>query len=204
MPTSDSAPDGKARYDGAVSGTTVPLKDGEPLDERYPTLRDWVHPVAATRELVPSKGTRWFGAVRAGVEREECASGHCGVDLGGPRGQPVVAVAWGVVMRVEHSWMGRDGRSGRYVRIEHPDGVFTSYMHLDDIAEGLDVGDEVEPGQMVGTLGKSGIVNAGEHLHFALEVPGPHRSVFIDPAPFLRRAVVMPVPDRRRARKPQW
>jgi murein DD-endopeptidase MepM/ murein hydrolase activator NlpD len=195
---------GRPRADGAVSGTAVPLRDGEPLDERYPTLRDWVHPVTATRQLVPDKATRWFGATRQGVEREECASGHCGVDLGGPRGQPVVAVAWGIVEHVERSWMGRDGRSGRYVRIAHPDGVFTAYMHLDDIAEGIDVGDEVQPGQMVGTLGKSGVVNAGEHLHFSLEVPGARRSEYVDPAPFLRRAVVVPVPDRRRARKPQW
>lgn len=184
--------------------TAIPVKDGEPYDERYPTLHDWVHPVAAAPEMVPAKSTRWFGAVRHGVEREECGAGHCGVDLGGPRGQPIVAVAWGVVVRAEHSWMGRDGRSGRYVRIEHPDGVYTAYMHLDDVAEGLDVGDEVQPGQMIGTLGKSGIVNGEHHLHFSLEVPGNGRPQFLDPAPFLKRARVVSAPDRRRPRPPQW
>jgi murein DD-endopeptidase MepM/ murein hydrolase activator NlpD len=113
-------------------------------------------------------------------------------------------VAWGVVVRAEHSWMGRDGRSGRYVRIEHPDGVFTAYMHLDEVAAGLDVGDEVQPGQMLGTLGKSGIVNGEHHLHFSLEVPGVGRPDFLDPAPFLRRARVVAVPDRRPPRPPQW
>jgi murein DD-endopeptidase MepM/ murein hydrolase activator NlpD len=190
---------------GREAATAIPvLKDGERYDERYPTLHDWVHPVAAAPEMIPAKSTRWFGAVRHGVEREECGAGHCGVDLGGPRGQPIVAVAWGVVVRAERSWMGRDGRSGRYVRIEHPDGVYTAYMHLDDIAEGLDVGDEVQPGQMIGTLGKSGIVNGEHHLHFSLEVPGNGRPQFLDPAPFLRRARVVSAPDRRRPRPPQW
>jgi len=188
----------------AISGLDVPLKDGEPLDSWYPTLHDWVHPVAASRERVPSRSGRWFGAPRVGVEREECGAGHCGVDLGGPRGQPILAVAWGVVVRVEHSWMGRDGRSGRYVRLEHPDGVYTSYMHLDDIATGLEVGDEVEAGQMVGTLGKSGIVHGMHHLHFSLEVPGEPRPLYIDPAPFLRRARVLETADRRPPRSPQW
>jgi murein DD-endopeptidase MepM/ murein hydrolase activator NlpD len=190
---------------GPRPGTDIPLKDGDPLDERYPTLHDWVHPVTSTSEPVPVKSTRWFGAGRRGVDREECGGGHCGVDLAGPRGQPVVAVAWGVVEHVEHSWMGRDGRSGRYVRIAHPDGVFTAYMHLDDIADGVDVGDEVQAGQMIGTLGKSGIVNAEHHLHFSLEIPGQWgRPLYIDPSPFLHRARVVSVPDRRRPRPPQW
>ena len=192
--------------DPARPALDVPVVDGEPLDERYPTLRDWAHPVTGTDEKVPVRSTRCFGAHRDGVDREECGSGHCGVDLAGPRGQPLVAVAWGTVVRVEHSWMGRDGRSGRYVRIEHPDGVYTSYMHMDDIAPGLEVGDEVEPGQMVGWLGKSGIVRGEHHLHFALEVPGrdKDRPQFIDPAPFLHRARVVPAPDRRPPRNPQW
>ena len=31
-------------------------------------------------------------------------------------------------------------------RIEHDDGTLTAYMHLDDIADGLEVGDRVEAG----------------------------------------------------------
>jgi murein DD-endopeptidase MepM/ murein hydrolase activator NlpD len=183
--------------------------DGEALDERFPTLKDWTHPVTDSPELTPVRSTRKFGAKRAGIDRTECGGGHCGVDLAGPRGRPVVAVAWGTVVRVEHSEHGRDGKSGRYVRIEHPDGVFTSYMHLDAIAPGLAVGDEVDAGRVVGTLGKSAIQSSEEHLHFALEVTIHGQSRFIDPAPFLSTATVTPIPARAagavpRAERPVW
>lgn len=166
------------------------------LDEERPSLRDWVHPVSGSDELTPVRGTRKFGAHRAGVsDPARCGRGHCGVDLAGPRGRPVVAVAWGTVVRVEHSRDGRDGRSGRYVRVEHPEGVFTSYMHLDAISAELAVGDEVQPGQVLGTLGKSGIRSGEQHLHFALELRERDGLVFVDPTPYLARAEVVPVPQ---------
>ncbi len=190
----------------------VPLDNGALLDELFPSLREWAHPVTDTREQMPDQQSRWFGAERAGLEtiRPECGAGHCGVDLDGPRGQPVVAVADGVVVRVERHEFGLDGRSGRYVRIEHDDGTLTAYMHLDDIADGLDVGDVVEAGQMIGTLGATAVYSSAPHLHFSLEVPrhpgtqhGDHSDTrYVDPAPFLVRATVVPAPDRRHARKP--
>jgi len=154
------------------------------------------------------RGTRKFGAKRGGLTRVLCGEGHCGVDLAGPRGRPVVAVAWGTVVRVEHSARGRDGRSGRYVRIEHPEGVFTSYMHLDAIAADLAVGDEIEAGQVLGTLGKTAIYNGEQHLHFGLEISEHGAMVYVDPTPFLARAQVVPVPtDELRldpADRAQW
>jgi murein DD-endopeptidase MepM/ murein hydrolase activator NlpD len=184
----------------------VPLQNGVPLDELYPSLREWAHPVSDTRELIPEQASRLFGAERVGIERPECGAGHCGIDLDGPRGQPIVAVADGTVVRVEHSELGLDGRSGRYVRLQHDDGTLTSYMHLDDIADGLDVGQTVEAGQLVGYLGATACYNAPAHLHFSLEVPnGPdlHGDVtdthYVDPGPFLIRATVVPPPAPRRA-----
>ncbi len=184
----------------AVPVATIPMRGDEPLDSWYPTLADWAHPITGTSELVPTRRTRWFGAERAGVDRDthaECGAGHCGVDLGGPRGTPVVAVAWGTVVRVEHSEMGRDGRSGRYVRIEHPDQVYTQYMHLDAIADGLELGDEVEQGQVIGSLGRSGIVNGEAHVHFTLQAVVDDQLLYIDPVPFLARAHKVVIGSRR-------
>lgn len=182
----------------------MPMWDGVPLDEVYPALRGWVHPVTSAQEMVPESGSRRFGALREGIMRPECGAGHCGVDLDGPRGQPMVAVAAGKVVRVEHSEMGRDGRSGRYVRIEHVDGTLTAYMHLDVIADDLSVGDRVDAGQYIGTLGASGIMASAPHCHFTLELPltpdvhGDHTQTrYIDPSPFLARSrVVSPMPER--------
>lgn len=172
-----------------------------PLEERFPTLRAWIHPVIATREPYPPQECRHFGAERRGTTHPECGSGHCGVDLDGPRGQPVVAVAAGTLVRIERHELGLDGRSGRYVRIQHEDGTLTAYMHLDTIADGLNVGDRVEAGQVVGVLGATATYRAPAHLHFSLELPDNPRergdlteTHYVDPAPYLQRATVVDAP----------
>jgi murein DD-endopeptidase MepM/ murein hydrolase activator NlpD len=52
---------------------------------------------------------------------------HLGVDYRAPIGAPVVSVAGGVVTSA-----GLSGGSGRRVRIRHPNGDDTSYLHLSD------------------------------------------------------------------------
>ena len=184
---------------------------GTPLDELFPSLDGWLHPVVGSERLLSEFPTGMFGAERNGVMRRECRHGHCGVDIGGPVGRPIVAVADGVVVHVEHSKNGKDGRSGRYVRIEHPDGAMTSYMHMNSIRRGIDVGTPVHAGDQVGTLGATGIAAASPHLHFALEipnVPGTHgdhvNTRYYDPAPFLSRATIVEQVDRRHPEKPAW
>jgi murein DD-endopeptidase MepM/ murein hydrolase activator NlpD len=198
----------EARYE-------VPVRGGVRLDEAFPSLRAWTHPVTGSAELMPDQASRHFGAHREGIERPECGEGHCGVDLDGPRGRPIVAVAAGTVVRIELSELGLDGRSGRYIRVEHDDGTFTSYMHMDAVAE-LRVGDRVAAGQYVGTLGATAVFSSVPHLHFSLEVlahPGLHGDVtdthYVDPAPFLVRSMIgeppHPVaarPDRHHPIKP--
>jgi peptidase M23-like protein len=184
----------------------IPKRKGVPLDDLYPTLRYWIHPIASAPELTTTMAQRGFGAVRVEIkDHPECGGGHCGVDLHATRGLPILAVAPGVLLRVEHAYDGTDGMSGRYVRIQHDDGTVTAYMHMDTIAPGLEAGDRVAAGQQVGTLGSTAV--AVPHLHFALEIPnvrgqdeGTH---YIDPAPFLVRSVVRPKPERRHPEKPK-
>lgn len=197
-------PDERDRY-------PVPIVHGMPLDEMYPSLLDWIHPVASTDLVLSTQPTGMFGAERDGILRKECGQGHCGIDLAGPIGRPIVAVADGTVVRVEHSELGRDGRSGRYVRIEHADGTLTAYMHLDRVEPGLEVGDRVDGGQQIGTLGATAVVSAAPHCHFSLElpnIPGTHgdnaSTHYEDPAPFLVRATVIQAADRRRPEKPAF
>ncbi len=206
-PASPAAAGEDADSDAAAEAEIVPHEphtamaegmveiDLDELMEERPTLLEWVHPVTGSEELTPARSTRRFGAKRVGVaDPSRCGQGHCGVDLAGPRGRPVAAVAFGTVVRVEHSLNGRDGRSGRYVRIEHPEGVFTSYMHLDAITAELKVGDEINAGHIIGTLGKTGIYSGEQHLHFSLEIQESPSLRYIDPAPFLADAEVLPVP----------
>ena len=206
MPTREDAPP-RALHRGkpVEDSDEIPVIDGKPLDELFPSLRGWVHPVTASAEYMPVDSPRLFGSERAGVERTECGAGHCGVDLDGPRGRPIVAVAAGTLVRIEHSERGADGRSGRYVRIQHDDGTFTSYMHMDEIAEGLRLGMAVTRGQYVGTLGATATYASPPHLHFSLEIPndgakdsrGDHVVThYVNPAPFLMRATIAPVIER--------
>jgi len=197
-------PDDRARY-------PVPLVHDMPLDEMYPSLLDWIHPVTATDLVLSTQPTGMFGAERDGILRKECGQGHCGIDLGGPIGRPIVSVADGVVVRIERSEMGRDGRSGRYVRIEHADGTLTAYIPPDQGEAGLHVGDRVDGGQQIGTLGATAVVSAAPHCHFSLElpsIPGTHgdnaSTHYADPAPFLVRATVIQAADRRRPEKPAF
>lgn len=179
----------EARYE-------VPVRNGVRLDELFPTLRTWTHPVTGTAELMPEQASRHFGALREGIERPECGEGHCGIDLDGPRGRAIVAVAAGTVVRVELSELGLDGRSGRYVRIEHADGTLTAYMHMDAVAD-VHVGDRIAAGQYLGTLGATAVFASVPHLHFSLEIPAhpdQHGDTtdthYVDPAPFLVRSIV--------------
>lgn len=206
MPTREDAPPRAPRRGKPVEDSDeMPVLGGKPLDELFPSLRGWIHPVTASAEYMPIDSPRLFGAERIGIERAECGAGHCGVDLDGPRGRPIVAVAAGTLVRVERSELGADGRSGRFVRIQHDDGTFTAYMHMDEVAAGLNVGVAVARGQYVGTLGATATFASPPHLHFSLEIPrdgaqgsrGDHVVThYVNPAPFLMRATIVPVVER--------
>jgi murein DD-endopeptidase MepM/ murein hydrolase activator NlpD len=205
------APPKPARVQTLEDRFPIPSLNDQPIDGVFTSLRGWVHPITSADELFPGNPGRHFGAERTGVERAECGGGHCGVDLDGPRGRALVSVAAGVLITVERRELGGDGRSGRFVRIQHDDGSLTSYMHMDAVDDRLQAGDRVRAGQYIGTLGDSAVPGA-PHLHFALEVPrrvGSRDTIFaatrfIDPAPFLVRSVITEVAERRHAQKPAF
>ncbi|HTT76285.1 MAG TPA: peptidoglycan DD-metalloendopeptidase family protein [Candidatus Binataceae bacterium] len=96
---------------------------------------------------------------------------HYGIDLVARYGTPVKAVADG---RIEEA--GWCGGLGRCVRIQHEGGLVSIYGHLSEITGGLEPGDAVKVGQVIGRLGTSGL-STGPHLHFGLERNGE----YIDP-----------------------
>ena len=91
---------------------------------------------------------------------------HVGVDLAASYGAPVQAVADG---RVESA--GWCGELGRCVRLDHSQGMVSIYGHLSQITPGLDRGEWVSLGEVIGRVGSSGL-STGPHLHFALEREG--------------------------------
>lgn len=100
---------------------------------------------------------------------------HDGVDIDGDMGDPIYAVASGVV-----TWAGRRSTFGQLVEISHARGYVTRYAHnsLNLVA----VGDYVQRGQEIARLGRSGRVT-GSSLHFEVL----HNGDSVNPVEFLRK-----------------
>lgn len=130
-----------------------------------------------------------YGAFRPHARAPGCGRGHCGVDLHAPDGTPVIALMDGYVDQVERS---SSGIGGRWVRIAHEDGRATWYMHLARIREDLAHGTRISAGEVLGTLGRTGVHNSPTHLHFAVSVGA--RGRHLDPMPLLAGATLVPEP----------
>lgn len=89
---------------------------------------------------------------------------HYGIDLGAPSGESVYSVEAGTVVEV-----GYNDVAGNNVKIQHPGGVFTRYLHLSSI--GVTQGQEVPAGFLIGAVGSTGR-STGPHLHFEINVDG--------------------------------
>lgn len=138
-------------------------------------------------EMIASYGLKAFSPVAAGYGYSHCDDfgvsrsfgfhrKHLGNDLMGALGTPIVAVEGGVVEA-----MGWNRYGGWRVGIRSFDNRrYYYYAHLQKdhpFAEGLQVGDMVQPGQLIGFMGRTGYsdrenVNNIEtvHLHFGMEL----------------------------------
>lgn len=103
---------------------------------------------------------------------------HSGVDIAGSAGNGIVniiAAKDGVVVYPtaksptncpsSRSLSSCGGGYGNYVIIQHSDGNYTLYAHLDANSITVTSGDSVEQGQVIAKMGSSGN-STGTHLHF--------------------------------------
>ena len=101
---------------------------------------------------------------------------HTGIDFAGKLGDPVLAVADGVV-----TWSADRYGYGVMVEINHGNGYSTRYAHN---AENLvTVGDEVRKGQAVARMGETGRAT-GPNLHFEVLKNGRR----VNPVNFIRKS----------------
>lgn len=100
---------------------------------------------------------------------------HRGVDLGLCHGEDrtIVAAFSGKVKLVRNQ--GRRKGYGKYVIIDHGNGLTTLYAHL--ASWKVNIGDEVMAGDTIGIGGNTGR-SFGAHLHFEMKYNG----VYIDPS----------------------
>lgn len=157
--------------------------------------------------------TSFPGEPRAGGKRR-----HRGIDFDSTRGEPVLAIAAGVVSfsgvdlpgagtarqlraRAANRFSPRRmGSGGRFVCIEHDtegeETLVSCSMHLDEIH--VENGDRVELGQRIGTVGRTGMKYSAPHLHFEIIRNGRR----IDPSKSLNEFVIKnPPPQPARGRR---
>lgn len=117
-----------------------------------------------------SYGSPIFGALNKvtqgwGIPRPHRDGVHEGFDFPVPIGTPVHAIADGEVITSTDS--DDPGGAGRFISIAHPGGLVSRYMHLD--VRGVQKGQKVSKGQIIGYSGASGIKQSAAHLHFDLK-----------------------------------
>ena len=167
-----------------VAGTPGPTTDGELLArsvaEEGQRLRELEQVVDRMGTLVRTLPLRWpiHGPVKSeyGLRQSPWtgkAELHGGLDIGASPGTPVASPAGGTVVAANQS-----PDYGRYVMLDHGNGVRSLYGHLQKID--VKVGAWVETGDVIGHSGASGRAT-GPHLHYELRVDGKA----VDPRRFL-------------------
>jgi LysM repeat protein len=144
--------------DGALSaGEYIIIPGGEMPEAIAPKTNKATAPKYATSTqkagnwlIVPATGRNW-GRTHS----------YNGVDISNPCGTPIYAAAAGSVILSDGS--GWNGGYGKYIKIQHPNGVVTLYAHLSSIL--VSGGDGVAQGQLIGYMGTTGR-STGCHLHF--------------------------------------
>jgi murein DD-endopeptidase MepM/ murein hydrolase activator NlpD len=94
---------------------------------------------------------------------------HSGVDYAIRRGTPILAAGNGVVEKA-----GWASGYGKETVIRHANGYETVYAHQSAFVSGLEPGDHVRQGQVIGYVGSTGL-STGPHVHFEIRIN--HRPV---------------------------
>ena len=95
---------------------------------------------------------------------------HYGVDIVSKKGDLIKSAQDGMVV-----FSGYNKESGNMIIISHPFNYFTVYSHCDSLL--VDVRDIVYQGDYIATLGATGEIKSGPHLHFEIW----HNDTIIDP-----------------------
>lgn len=99
---------------------------------------------------------------------------------------PIVSCCDGVITNLGWLFLG-----GYRIGITGNNGIYFYYAHLDSYAEGLEIGDTVYGGQLIGFMGNSGEGEEGTvgkfptHLHFGI-YPIHDEMTAVNPYPYLK------------------
>ena len=107
---------------------------------------------------------------------------HSGIDIAGTGlGSPVYASNNGTIIVRERVYS-----YGNHIIIDHNNGFYTLYAHMNGFSSGLSVGSVVSRGQLIGYVGMTGYAT-GPHLHFEIRVGCSRYSCVTNPWPYLNK-----------------
>lgn len=94
---------------------------------------------------------------------------HQGIDITGVSRRQIYSVQDGVVLKAEQT--GYNQGYGSYITIDHGNGYVASYLHLQKNSLLVKVGERVQKGQVIATMGTTGS-STGVHLDFRVKKNG--------------------------------
>lgn len=112
--------------------------------------------------------TQYFGNTAFSTANPQIygGHGHNAVDIAAPIGTPVYAALGGTVLDTGNTDLVRGCYSfGKWVMVEHGNGLSTLYAHLSSIDVGR--GQQISSRQLIGLSGMTGYAT-GPHLHFGV------------------------------------
>lgn len=169
--------------DSSVPESSAPSNDGGASSSDAPSAASTPPSAAQTAGLSPPAGATAVALTVRGLPVPPLPSGtltsgygyrtdpltgarafHRGVDIAAPAGTPVAAMLFGRVAAV-----GESDSLGRFIRIDHGDGVEVLYAHCSRVlaAEGT----VVRAGETVALVGSTGR-STGAHLHVQISAAG--------------------------------
>lgn len=157
---------------GEVDNDMLSSEDAADFYERYLTR------IKYNLSYTPL-GLPFHGAITSSFGHRENPFGgasvetHKGLDIRGPMGAPVKAMAKGEVI-----FTGRKGGYGNCIVVKHGNGFETLYGHLSKIA--VQRGQQIDIAQQIGNIGSTGR-STGPHLHYEIHRNGKR----INPESFL-------------------
>lgn len=161
---------------GPATSPVTELNAPSPAPKTVPTTAVQAASAAENKTAsppTPSVNFKWpvQGPVLSGFGPKGQGLSNDGVNIGAPKGAPVIAAGNGIVVYAGNEMKG----FGNLVLIRHQGGWVTAYAHLDRALVNKDA--VVDQGDMIGTVGKTGNVPSPQ-LHFETRYNGKP----VDPA----------------------
>ncbi len=163
----------------ACAGARADTRPRAATDADYLRSRELMVPVQGVKR---SQLRDTYSAPRSG------GRAHLALDIMAKKGTRVLAADDGYILRIVRNELG-----GKTLYLTDDARRFVYYYaHLDEWRYGLEEGQRVRRGQLIGSVGTTGNAPAdAPHLHFQLMRMGPNRQYWngepLNPIPYLRR-----------------